>query len=147
MTSTLTRPADGWIQASVAKMANWTATRFGAEVLASRRERAARVLEEAIELAQAEGLSIAKCERILEVVYSKPVGDPSQEAAGVGTTLLAWAAATGVDLQATIQAEINRIHSLPVDHFRKKGIEKKALGVTGDEEPVHATCDAGPVPS
>lgn len=110
------------------RVASWLLTRFGLGVLASRQERAARVLEEAAELAQAEGLDLAQADRILVRVFSRPIGDPSQEAAGVMVTMLAWAHVATVDLLAVAEAEVQRIEGLPIEHFRRKHAEKAAAG-------------------
>lgn len=111
-----------------ARIVEWLRTRFGAEVLASRHERAARVLEEAAELAQAEGLDYAFASRIIGRVFSRPPGQARQEAAGVAVTLLAWAAAADADLDALATAEVQRIEALPIEHFRRKHAEKAAAG-------------------
>ncbi len=136
MSTTLSNPETrrSWLRSATLQLGIWCASRFGIEAYTNRRERAARVLEEAIELAQAEGLPIGKAQRILEVVYSKPAGEPSQEAAGVMTTLMGWAASTSHDLERVTQAEIDRIHALPKDYFEKKKEEKRALGVS-EENP------------
>lgn len=110
------------------RISEWLRTRFGDEVRLNRHERAARVLEEAAELAQAEGVDRAFADRILARVFSRPRGNPYQEAAGVAVTLLAWSATTGADLDALALAEVERIERLPVEHFRQKHAEKAAAG-------------------
>lgn len=111
-----------------ARICAWLRTRFGEAVMESRHERAARILEEAAELAQAEGMDRAFADRVLARVFSRPPGHPSQEAAGVAVTLLAWAAVAGVDVDAAALAEVERIERLPVEHFRRKHAEKAAAG-------------------
>lgn len=125
--------AGRWLQKATIQVGIWCASRFGVEAFTNRRERAARVLEEAIELAQAEGVPIEKSRRIMEVVYSKPVGEPSQEAAGIMTTLMGWAAATDHDIEKVTRDEIDRIHALPLDYFARKKVEKRDLGVSEEE--------------
>lgn len=102
---------------------------FGDVVLASRHERAARVLEEAAELAQAEGVDLAHADRVLVRVYGRPAGDPRQEGAGVAVTLLAWAAVAEVDLEGVTRAEVDRIEALPVEQLRRKHAEKVSAGI------------------
>jgi hypothetical protein len=71
----------------------WVETRFGRDCLEDGVERALRVLEEASELAQAEGVPEEQARRVCGAIYAKPVGDPDQEAAGVFVTLLGWGVA------------------------------------------------------
>lgn len=111
------------------RICDWLRYSFGNEVLESRPERAARVLEEAAELAQAEGVDIAQADRILVRAYGRPAGEPSQEAAGVAITLLAWAAVADVDLERVARAEVNRIEGLPVEALRRKHAEKVTAGI------------------
>jgi len=106
----------------------WLRSRFGEEVATNRAERAARVVEEAIELAQAEGVPLFQIHAITFGVYSRPEGHAPQEAAGVMVTLLAWEGATGFDLETLLQVELARIELLSVDHFRLKHEEKAQAG-------------------
>ena len=110
-------------------VADWVVRCWGAEVLASHAERGGRLLEEALEMAQAAGLPQAKAERILAYVYGRPPGDPSQEAGGVGVTLLALCASLGLSAEACEAAEVARVLAKPVDHFRRRHAEKEAAGV------------------
>lgn len=87
----------------------WVKLALGQEVLQDRKERARRVLEEACELAQAEGLEFKDCISILQHVTSRPPGDPEQEAAGVGVTLLAWGASRKVSVYHLIHQEMMRV--------------------------------------
>ena len=114
-----------WLQRRVC---DWLRERYGIGVLLDRRERAARVLEEAAELAQAEGVDLAQADRILVRAFTRPIGEPEQEGAGVGVTLLAWAAAAEVDLERITRAEVERIEGLSVEHCRRKHAEKAAAG-------------------
>ncbi len=107
------------------RVAEWVSTRFGPEYLAHRGERAMRLLEEAVELAQAEGVNIGAARKLVEHVYARPAGEPSQEAAGVAVTLLAWCAATQTSLFDITLAEVNRIEAKPIkqlqDSITRKG--------------------------
>jgi len=73
---------------------------------------------------------------MLDRTYSRPVGEPSQEAAGLMVTLLAWAEATGIDLAAVTLAEVERIEQPGVmARIQLKQREKAAAG-TGRGYPV-----------
>lgn len=124
------------IQTAQARVGEWVRTCFGTGH--DRRERAMRLLEEAIELAQAEGIGEAEANRVVSYVYRKEIGKPDQEAAGVGVCLLAWAHAAERDLWPLIDREIDRIHSKAADHFRDCQNTKAAAGIG-----VHATSEAG----
>jgi hypothetical protein len=117
-----------------ARVVDFVKTRFG-EANMDRRERAARVLEEALEIAQVEGMTIADVAKLGNHVYSKPAGEPAQEAAGTGVALLAYAAAVGVSADAVEAAEVDRIHSLPAEHFRARHQAKAEAGVAMSAAP------------
>ena len=68
-------------------MAIWVIRTFGEGAQKSRRERAFRFVEEALELAQACGLSHGDVANVGDYVYSRPMGNLSQEVGGVMLTL------------------------------------------------------------
>jgi NTP pyrophosphatase (non-canonical NTP hydrolase) len=89
-------------------------------------ERALRVAEEAIELAQALNVTAEDLHRLVDYVYSRPVGDPGQEVAGIFVTLYAAAACIGVDAEAEFKQEFARIHSPDVEEkIRRRQAEKR----------------------
>jgi hypothetical protein len=99
------------------RVAEWIKTRIGEEN-AHRRERAMRLLEEAVELAQSEGITREQINRQTAHVFARPIGDPRQEAAGVAVCLLGWCAATGNTLIDLATAEIERIEAKPLSEIR-----------------------------
>lgn len=120
------------------RIRQWIMDTYGVECLLSRSERAARVLEEALELAQAEGIDEAFANKILARAYARPTGDPRQEFAGIGVTLLAYATATGMDLDYEVGAEIQRVESLDKEKLRAKHQEKVRVGASTITTPTHA---------
>ena len=106
----------------------WAVSTFG-EVAKNRDERAARLVEEAVEVAQAEGVPAEVLERIVRRVYSRPVGDAAQEIGGLAITLDALAENIGVCVNDAALNELARVLALPKDHFAKKHAEKVADGV------------------
>lgn len=110
-------------------MGRWVIERMGIECLLDKRERAARLLEEATEFAQSEGLGEDMAYAILARVFTKEPGESNQEAAGVFTVLMAWAASRGVDIEAVVQAELERIHKLDPARIHAKRREKIAEGI------------------
>jgi len=111
-----------------ARVCEFVVTRFGHPNM-GRLERAARVIEEALEIAQAEGMTVADVAKLGNYVYSKPVGKPSQEAAGLGVALLAYCAAISVSADTVAAAEVERIFSKPAEYFRERHAAKAAAGV------------------
>lgn len=89
-----------------------------------------RVLEEALELAQAEGVDLATAQRVATRTFSRPVGDRKQEAAQVAVTLLAWSAGAESNLSTLIANELTRIETPEVmERIRQKQAQKFAEGV------------------
>jgi NTP pyrophosphatase (non-canonical NTP hydrolase) len=68
-----------------------------------------RVVEEVLELAQAEAVTPAEITIILYQVYGKPEGALHQELGGVMTTLAAYAATANLDLETAFWDEFERI--------------------------------------
>jgi hypothetical protein len=107
----------------------WVLKTFGSEVAWDPRERARRFIEEAIELAQACGLTEFDVDDILAHVYCKPPGEVFQEAGGVGITLLMLCQAFGISADHAERTELQRVQSIPAQHFRDRHNIKAAAGV------------------
>jgi hypothetical protein len=107
------------------RVANWIRTRIGeSPVHMQSKERAMRLVEEAVELAQAEGITVGMCHRQVEHVFRRPAGEPAQEAGGVAVCLLGWCAATGNLLIDIATREVERIEAKPVDQIRGSVVRK-----------------------
>jgi len=113
------------LQAAVLR---WVTDTFGASTI-NPRERVLRVLEEAIELAQAEGVPAELARGVLEHVYKKPPGDPAQEIGGVGVTLLGYCAVKGISADAAERAEAERVFAVDPTYFRERHNAKAAAGI------------------
>ena len=107
---------------------DWAIRTFG-PVARNRDERAARCVEEAVEIAQCEGVSEKVLHRIVDRVYSRSVGLVQQEIGGLAITLDALAENLWIDVQDMANREFERVLSLPQDHFARKHSEKAADGV------------------
>lgn len=114
------------------RMSAWVARCFGVDRAVSLQERAARTLEEAIELVQACGLPQAKAVTILHEVYLNPPGEIAQEIGGLTTTVLSLAEALNLSADECEQRELERVEALPADHFRQRQARKAAVGVLAD---------------
>ncbi len=113
---------------------DWAKAAFGDGVANSPPERASRVLEEAIELAQAAGIDLAGALKLVMHVYSKPAGEPAQEAGGLGVTLLAYCESIKLSADRAEADEINRILARPIEHFRARHAAKAAAGIATPPE-------------
>jgi len=86
----------------------WVVQCFGTSAADSKQERGYRFLEEALELAQAGGVTEAEARAMVAHVYSRPVGELVQEVGGSVLTLAALCAAYCVNLEAAAVAELTR---------------------------------------
>lgn len=107
---------------------SWVRATFG-ETNAIPRERTLRFLEEAIELAQAEGIESDLIIKLLGHVYAKPTGTREQELGGIGVTLLAYCGSTGLSLDDSTEAELARVLEKNPEHFRERHNIKARAGV------------------
>lgn len=106
----------------------WCVAAFGDHDARSIPQRGLRLVEEAIETAQACGCDAAMLHRLVDHVYAKPVGELGQELGGLGVTLLALAEAAGLSADAAETAEIERVKAKPLEHFAARNAAKKAAG-------------------
>jgi hypothetical protein len=95
----------------------WVESRIGVHHMQPK-ERAMRLLEEACELAQAEGISLDLAAKQLAHVYDREPGEAQQEAAGVAVCLYGYCAARGLRLNDIALGEIERIEAKPVEAIR-----------------------------
>jgi len=106
----------------------WAKAAFTVEQATSLPQRALRLLEEAVEAAQACGLAEDKAIDIVGFVYDRPAGDLAQELGGVGVTVLALAAAAGLSADAEEEREVSRVLAKPIEHFTARNAAKNAAG-------------------
>lgn len=123
---------DDLLHAQIAVEA-WVCRMFGPQAMATR-ERAMRLAEEAIELAQAEGIGADDLHRLVDHVLAKPAGKAPQEAGGVGVCLLAWAAGAKQSLWPLIDDEIIRIHGKTKEHFLSRHRIKSDAGIAREAD-------------
>ena len=112
-----------------AEVAAWAARCFGTEEATSVPQRALRLLEEAIELAQASQVSRKLAKELVGYVYRRPVGEVAQEVGGLSVTLLAFAAAAGLSADGAERSEVTRVLSLPAEHFAERNARKNGAGL------------------
>lgn len=108
----------------------WCIKTFGASTALDLNERAARLVEEAIECAQAAGLSPTTMYIILQRVLSRPAGELRQEIGGCAFTLATLAEVAGFNAQFELQREFERVNSIDQEFFRAKQAAKVAAGTS-----------------
>jgi NTP pyrophosphatase (non-canonical NTP hydrolase) len=109
-------------------VAAWAIRCFGLQQVSDPEIRSLRLAEEAIEFAQAVGTDQAKLHALIDYVYSRPSGEPSQEIGGVGVTWLAAAQSISTDAECALDDEMSRIFSKPEDHFAARNQVKIEAG-------------------
>jgi hypothetical protein len=106
----------------------WATETFGPNAMTPA-ERAMRVLEEAVELAQAEGVSHEGALAVADYVYKKQPGDPAQEVGGLSVCLLAHCAVRGLSADEEEAREVARVLALDQAYWRTRHQVKAASGV------------------
>jgi len=109
---------------------DWCRRAFGMACYNDTQERAARVLEEAIELAQSVGLPVGQAAHLVRHVYSNKPGEFKQEVGGVAVTLMVLCESFDENLGALAEHEIARVLDKPIEHFQARHLEKAAAGIT-----------------
>lgn len=126
-------PSRGDIGDYQAAVGKWMVEVFGEEIAMDPLERIMRFLEEALELAQAEGMTAEEVGRVVSYVYGRDTGETCQEVGGVMVTLAAFCFRRGVDLKAAALTEFDRIDSpeMRLRIFDKQAF-KRSQGLTSD---------------
>lgn len=101
----------------------WMMVCFGEEISNDRVERGDRLLEEVFELLQSGGYDPARVLPLRDYVWSREVGEPSQEAGGVQVTMAAYCLAHGLDMHEAGETELARIWT-KVEKIRAKQAAK-----------------------
>lgn len=86
----------------------WLTACFSAAVRGDRKERTHRFLEEALELAQANGCSREHVEMLVDYVYSRPVGQVDREVGGTMVTLASLCSTLRIDMEQAGYEELDR---------------------------------------
>lgn len=111
-----------------ARTFEWTNAAFGAEHANSLPQRGLRMVEEAIELAQACEVNPEQIHKLIDYIYAKPAGDLKQELGGVGLTVLALAGAAQVSADECEAVELARVLAKPLSHFLARNQVKNDAG-------------------
>lgn len=101
------------------RVVEWMAACFPLSSQSSVEERTHRFLEEALELAQAQGCSREHAHALVEYVYGRPEGDPEVEVGGVMVTLAGLCSAAGIMMDQAGDRELER-NWARIDNIRRK---------------------------
>jgi NTP pyrophosphatase (non-canonical NTP hydrolase) len=107
---------------------------WGEKAMVSLPERSARIVEEAVELAQAHQVPQSVIYSIIDRVYSRPMGNPAEEAGDVMFTLLAYTSSSKDDIEAVLAARLERVWDIPVEDLRERHKQKREAGTLLYEE-------------
>jgi hypothetical protein len=91
--------------------------------------RALRLAEEAVELAQAHAIDKEKMHHLVEVVYSRPIGDPLRELGGVLMCAYVMSRAQGLGPEQVFEQELTRCLSIDPEKFSQRNQDKIDLGL------------------
>jgi NTP pyrophosphatase (non-canonical NTP hydrolase) len=106
----------------------WAIETFG-PIAANRDERAARFIEEALELVHAEGITAETAQRILDRVYARPRGSLGKEIGQAMATLECLAENVGLSADAECEREFARVRSIPKEEWTRRHDAKVALQI------------------
>ncbi len=111
----------------------WMHEVFGDKIATDMLERIMRFLEEAIELAQAEGMTQEEVSRVVKYVFGREVGECNQEVGGCIVTLAAYCSKKKLSLQDEASREFNRINSPQMrEKIFSKQTFKRSKGLTSE---------------
>lgn len=127
----LTGDQRGEIAARPQRALQWAVSTFGS-IAADPHERAMRFLEEAVELAHAEGVTAETASKIAARVYSRPAGHTAQEVGQAAMTLECLAANLGISAEAECANEFLRVQSIPKAEWDRRHAAKVALGIANN---------------
>lgn len=106
------------------EVGDWMLECFGPEIAADRLERADRFIEEALELGQTwPAFTADRAHALVDYVFNRPVGEPSQEVGGVMVTLAALCNTAEIDIRNAQETELARIWT-KVPEIRAKQASK-----------------------
>lgn len=106
----------------------WAIRMFG-PIASHRRERAARFVEEAVELGQAAGLTEQEVAALVTRTFGRPPGDMRKELGQAAATLGMFAENENMSAEVEAQREWERVRDTSPEQWRKRHDEKVAAGI------------------
>src|ERR1700689_974373 len=101
------------------RVQDWLRACFTTEICRDRVQRNHRFLEEALELVQSLDCTASEAHQLVDYVFGRPVGEPTQELGGTIITLHALASANNMDVVAAGEIELVRVWTM-IDKIRTK---------------------------
>lgn len=102
---------------------DWMQECFGEDISKDVVERNHRFLEEALELVQSLSCTKSEAHQLVDYVFNRPWGEPSQECGGVMVTLAALCSANDLNMNECGETELKRIWT-KVEQIREKQANK-----------------------
>ena len=103
---------------------DWAIRCFGKAHVDNKTICALRLVEEAIEYAQAIGVPEISVALVTKAVYERPKGEPYQELGGVLMTATVAATTQYWDPDDVFETELRRVLAKPTEHFAARNREK-----------------------
>jgi hypothetical protein len=110
------------------RVLNWARTVLSEDEVSGREQRAIRLAEETIELAQSCNVDKAMLHKLVDYVYGRPIGEPMQELGGVSVCVLAMANALGLDADTVEEIEVRRCEDMDPEQFKARNATKNNAG-------------------
>lgn len=121
------------------RVKEWLLICFGEEISNDKNERNHRFLEESLELVQSLGCTISEAHQLVDYVFNREIGEPTQEVGGVIVTLAALCSASNINLQECGETELARIWT-KVEKIREKQANKPKHSPLLKLESTHCQC-------
>jgi NTP pyrophosphatase (non-canonical NTP hydrolase) len=108
----------------------WGMRCFGINHMRDSKVRGLRAAEEMIELCQVLEVDSSKLHNLIDVVYSRPVGDVYKELGGVMLTTMVLAHGLFINLEECTEDELLRVLEKSPDYFKQRNQQKIDLGLS-----------------
>jgi hypothetical protein len=110
------------------RVGDWLKSCFSEKIRKDPRERCRRFAEESLELVQSLGLTSDDAHKLVDYVYGRPTGEPSQEVGGVLITLAALCSAFEIEMELAGEYELHRVWE-NIDKIREKQLAKSKVEI------------------
>lgn len=101
----------------------WILSCFGPTITRDKTERGDRLLEETLELLQSGDYPAERARALIDYVYNRPKGEPTQETGGTMVCLAAYCTAHEIDMNQAAEIELARCWD-KIDKIRSKHAAK-----------------------
>jgi len=110
----------------------WMMECFGPMIASDKKERNHRFVEESLELVQSCGCTKDEALKLVEYVFGREIGEPTQEVGGVMVTLAALCLAHSMDMHKCGETELTRIWTKIPQIREKQKSKPKNSPLPGD---------------